>query len=233
MKPIPNAIPSDIIEAFDFAAGVQTSPSTPGPTAATPPTATPTARSATPPTASRTTGSAPAPLFKIKSADEIVAEQAARSPGGDPEDDDFTDPRVPDGTPGSVIYAAEPEHAAYIERATAPAAQPVPPLSKPPPATPPPDAPVARIKTADEIVSEHLAMTGAAGPEDPGPPMFEPLPLPARRGASRAPQAPQHQTTARTEVVELRQEVAALRQEHAETARLLREIHERVVGEGR
>jgi hypothetical protein len=168
-------------------------------------------------------------MIKIKTADEIVAEQSRKVPeppdspraDGDPLDGIL----VPAGTPGAVTYTAEPEHAAYIERTT--------PAANPPPPTTPRVAPepIVRIKTADEIVAEY-ARTAAEVPADPvehGRPMFGPPPIPARRSA---PQAPQHQTTARTEVVALRQEVAALRQEQGETARLVREIHARIVQQG-
>ena len=94
------------------------------------------------------------------------------------------------------------------------------------PEEPPLETPV-RIKSADEIVAEYACTTSEipADSGEHGHPKFEPPPVPARRGATRAPQAPQHLSTARTEVVELRREVAELTQ-------LVKELHARVVGEG-
>ena len=95
------------------------------------------------------------------------------------------------------------------------APEPAPPVEHPSAEVP------VRIRTADEIVAEHLARTPEA-PEVPS--LFDVPPLSIKNGVmGDPPKRAQHLTTARTEIVEVRQELAEL-------TKLVREIHERIVG---
>jgi hypothetical protein len=103
-----------------------------------------------------------------------------------------------------------------------------PPAPKPP-APPPLEEPPPRMMTADEIVAAQRAKVDEPPDQSrAAPDIFRPLSsLPVAGGATGpTPRLGQHQTTARTEIVELRREVA-------EMMRVVKEIHARVVMGGK
>jgi hypothetical protein len=81
------------------------------------------------------------------------------------------------------------------------------------------------VRTADEIVAEQAAKDAGPLPERPPAPDFRPRSRPPLKCGIGDPHG-QHQPTVRAEVVELRKEVSEL-------ARMIREIHSRIVTGGR
>jgi len=107
------------------------------------------------------------------------------------------------------------------------------PAQAPTPKTPEPapvlDLPI-QIRSADEFLAEHYRKGDGPSPEaSAARELVQPLSLPMRNGATGNPPAlGRHQTTARTEVVELRREVAELTRIVSELAPMVAEIHQRV-----